>query len=138
MDTLRVSLVTLLMLLAPIALLAQPTSGEDAHQVYMHFPGGVYEVGESVPINATVLNNSEPHDPPEIYLNIEQLDESKRRVDMTRIATGRYFVNLTIQLGDVNEGGVVRFAVVAVFGDMTTETDRAHFYTALYNSLSEW
>lgn len=97
----------------------------------MFFEEQIYGLGDTVEINATVLTNSEYSDLVEIYVNIDQLDESHRRINMTRMSVGRFNANLTVQLGDINEYGAVRFAVVARFDDDTYENDRAGFYTKL-------
>ena len=132
----RVFIVTLLIILAPLALLSQSTSAEDAHQVYMFFEEQIYGLGDTVEINATVLTNSEYSDPVEIYVNIDQLDESHRRINMTRMSVGRFNANFTVQLGDVSDYGTVSFAVVAKFDDDTYENDRAGFHTKLTETLS--
>jgi hypothetical protein len=116
-----------LLLLALLSTTALATA-DDGYNVFAGVPEGDYDVGSVVPVNASVFKNGEYFDPKDIHINVEQYDETQRRIEMTMLGQGRYTSNINIQLSDINKLGAVHYAVVAFF-DPDYKSDRGYVET---------
>ncbi|GAH68855.1 unnamed protein product, partial [marine sediment metagenome] len=100
---------------------------EDANNLYCFFEDDIYDVGSIIPVDIYVFKNGELADPQDVYINIDQFDETQRNLSVSRVGVGRYQGVIIVQLSDIGSG-TVRFAATAFF-DPGYATDRRHFYT---------
>ena len=118
------------LLILSLLFLAHSVSSADSHTVYVSVPEGEYDLGSVVTVEITVFENGGFKDPDFLNFTVEQYDETRRAVNVTRTGEGRYTGEIILRLSDINAWGTVHIHAHVLFG--TDSVGEGSYFHTVY------